>query len=68
MVDMPRTRRAQSISLTPDLGAKLDAAEVVLDVPKSRIGRRALALFFDNLPPEQRAAIEARVSLSKVSS
>ena len=62
---MARTRRAQTISLTPELGAKLDAAEVVLDVPKSRIHRRALIAYFAGLPAEQLAAIEARASLPK---
>jgi predicted transcriptional regulator len=65
MVSMARTRRAQTISLTPELGAKLDAAEKVLDVPKSRIHRRALTAYFDGLPTDQRIAIEARAALPK---
>ena len=62
-----RTLQPRSVTLTRDLDARVDAAaEAVLDVPKSRIHRRALDAYFAGLPQDQRDAIQARVSAIQV--
>jgi hypothetical protein len=57
-----RTRRARSVSLPPDLDARVAAATVVLDSSRSRLHRLALVVFLDALPADQRDAIQTRAA------
>ena len=60
-----RVKRQTSVEFSKDLTARLVAATKVLDVPKSRILRRALTAYLDGLPAEQREAIDAKMATAE---